>query len=1250
MSENLTPPPTEKANSEYTSTEICRLAYNMMDEQSKNTYAQQHLQVENLNLSESFTDLGTNTDCKTNEGASENPQPTSADNLYTFINIDITGLQQIDKLLTHTESTTPPPRKINLSTGKDIRFYRQIPTAYDTCDAVINLHNLNTPTELPIYIHQPPEIEGEVAASFTSSKTLVSPLDTPKQIFDGLFPNLPLVGHNATRLFTDIDRYARTYVSLQIHLELMQLILHNPTVILPASTGFFCQHLPTAVTSQYTSFGHTKEVNAAYHNLMIAYITNVNYTIKQNTITRHRQELDETHYALTTLANQTPREWAAILTTPTPTNRPPIIAASAVPPITIDTIHMIAAHTIIRDSVYYSPSGGAKHAQSVIDQYLIATNQSEMQLTIKLPIYNDPYIITIQKSPTANPVTFPLQIAPYTIAANTDIIYNVAPGVIPQPINLYPHDRLTYTHNATLNPPKPSPTQYHGFQALYKEKKTDNNTNIYKTPTTQNNPQQQKPTLVRKRSRSPVKNNHTHSTSKTNTNVYCNKYYKCVNWLHGRCRFYHDLTPTEFRSRYGRDPEAVEEEQNMSSNKNQYKVNYPITINKITQHSNNTLTTSIPPHNNKSANRRGTLKREKDCFTCFDLPDMQLTNKSIFNLSTTTFPPEVLDALALNLNFIPIPKNQHPSQLLDSHNELARNIRLNKYFMHSDATTNPTIQTLKRRCNIKSTWEPPPAGQHIEQYISHSRKALESFVEHILTTYTHNQSPKQPKLLNALLQIKNNPSIIIKSADKNLGPVILDKQTYIDISTNASNLGDTNTYRKLAFKPSWEPAKRQLIIILTQHKHITRTCNKTTYSELATTLLNEFDNTKQHFAKAYFNPKMHKPNVQIANLKMRPINSTIGTPTYATSTYLDIELQPYLKLIPTHINNATDILLQIQNKHFPPDTAFLAADVESLYPSIPTTDGLIKLESFLRRHYCKEEKINLILSLAQWVLTNNLLEFNNEYYLQISGTAMGTPFAVTYACIFLAELEHELIITLTKIVSTDTNFYLPLLIFRYIDDIFGIFRNTHSAELFNYHYSQLKPYINLTSEISSTIINVLDITLYTLPDFVTTGTIHTTLYQKPHNKFLFIPPYSFHHNNLSWVQEYVNRIQLYCSEKSQSTYHIQNLKTRLTNRGYRQETINPYLWPNTRDKLIEKAQRKRNNRNTTTDNKPPPIFKLTNTPLTLGANADLKNILQFTNYSLVDPEMEIITQKRNTPIICTSRPNNIANMLLRAKL
>jgi len=60
---------------------------------------------------------------------------------------------------------------------------------------------------------------------------------------------------------------------------------------------------------------------------------------------------------------------------------------------------------------------------------------------------------------------------------------------------------------------------------------------------------------------------------------------------------------------------------------------------------------------------------------------------------------------------------------------------------------------------------------------------------------THNRK-HQPLLTDAILELKNNNNIIIKSADKKLGPVIMDKIDYIALATNNENLGDTTTYYK----------------------------------------------------------------------------------------------------------------------------------------------------------------------------------------------------------------------------------------------------------------------------------------------------------------------------------------------------------------------------------------------------------------------------------------------------------------------
>ena len=57
-------------------------------------------------------------------------------------------------------------------------------------------------------------------------------------------------------------------------------------------------------------------------------------------------------------------------------------------------------------------------------------------------------------------------------------------------------------------------------------------------------------------------------------------------------------------------------------------------------------------------------------------------------------------------------------------------------------------------------------------------------------------------------------------------------------------------------------------------------------------------------------------------------------------------------------------------------------------------------------------KITLVryiyVELLEWVLTNNFIVFGDTYWLQIKGTAMGTPVAVTFANIYLGMLEYAL--------------------------------------------------------------------------------------------------------------------------------------------------------------------------------------------------------------------------------------------------
>ena len=86
---------------------------------------------------------------------------------------------------------------------------------------------------------------------------------------------------------------------------------------------------------------------------------------------------------------------------------------------------------------------------------------------------------------------------------------------------------------------------------------------------------------------------------------------------------------------------------------------------------------------------------------------------------------------------------------------------------------------------------------------------------------------------------------------------------------------------------------------------------------------------------------------------------------------------------------------------FPKAEILVTVDVLGLYASISHDEGL----EVLRKQYDKfKDKIvptEDIIKVADFVLKNNLFEFDFKFYQQISGTAIGTKFAPPYAYIFM---------------------------------------------------------------------------------------------------------------------------------------------------------------------------------------------------------------------------------------------------------
>ena len=89
----------------------------------------------------------------------------------------------------------------------------------------------------------------------------------------------------------------------------------------------------------------------------------------------------------------------------------------------------------------------------------------------------------------------------------------------------------------------------------------------------------------------------------------------------------------------------------------------------------------------------------------------------------------------------------------------------------------------------------------------------------------------------------------------------------------------------------------------------------------------------------------------------------------------------------------------------------VTADVVGLYPNIPHEAGLKALKEALDKRKNRNIPTNDFIRMTEFVLKHNYFEFTDQVKQQISGTAIGTKFAPTYACIFMDDVESKFLKT-----------------------------------------------------------------------------------------------------------------------------------------------------------------------------------------------------------------------------------------------
>ena len=176
--------------------------------------------------------------------------------------------------------------------------------------------------------------------------------------------------------------------------------------------------------------------------------------------------------------------------------------------------------------------------------------------------------------------------------------------------------------------------------------------------------------------------------------------------------------------------------------------------------------------------------------------------------------------------------------------------------------------------------------------------------------------------------------------------------------------------------------------------------------------------------------KIHKPLVN-GFPKLRPILSAINTGTYKWAKFFVPLLKPFTSnnyTVKDSFDFAKDITQQSSK-------LFMASlDVDSLFTNVPL-DETIEIcvnELFKSSQTVSGLNKQQVLEMLSLTTKENVILFDQKYYSQIDGVAMGSPLGPTLANIFLC--YHE-----TTWLKNCPKSFKPVYYKRCVDDIFVLF-------------------------------------------------------------------------------------------------------------------------------------------------------------------------------------------------------------------
>lgn len=119
-------------------------------------------------------------------------------------------------------------------------------------------------------------------------------------------------------------------------------------------------------------------------------------------------------------------------------------------------------------------------------------------------------------------------------------------------------------------------------------------------------------------------------------------------------------------------------------------------------------------------------------------------------------------------------------------------------------------------------------------------------------------------------------------------------------------------------------------------------------------------------------------------------------PTERIREYVDHHLHPLVTKIPSYLKDTMDFLQKLSLGPLPQGCILVTLDVSSLYTNIPHNEGIQACQKALETRPSPAPPTTHLTRMIELMLKLNNFSFNEEHYLQVQGTAMGTRMSPSY--------------------------------------------------------------------------------------------------------------------------------------------------------------------------------------------------------------------------------------------------------------